>query len=695
MSAVVADRGGTIAYANPAVTGLLGWEPEALVGQPVSMLVPRRLLAAHRAGFGRWSRTGTSRLAGQYLRVSALQADGQELPVGIVLSAIGPPEAPDHVVALLRPRDAPTEAINAVALDLVQVLAADLGQLDSVDRLLAIIGERLDWDVTALWVVDDERNALVPAGTWVAAGDDHAAFREASEATTFSPGVGLPGRVWATSIPAAIDDLAEDDNLPRREAARSCGLRTAFAFPVEHHGRIQGVIEMFRARAEPIDPGLPAVLAGIGGHLGPFLDRLRTRERRARAERRLRLVNAATELLARNLDYPTSLEELCSLLVPGLAEAAVIDLVEGPRLRRVGSAYADPDYRAAVDELSALVPLETVNAGPIAVIHTGEPLVYEEIGEEELRSGLPPEVPDAVLTRLAPTSSVTVPLTGRGRAVGTLSLSRRGGRFDDEDVRFVEELGRHVGLAVANAQLFEREHAIAAALQQSLLPPALPPVPGVEIAARYEPGGSGLAVGGDFYDVFAAAEGSWYAVVGDVCGTGAEAAAITSQARYTARALAPHVAGPAALLDEVNRALLERGDTRFCTALVCHVAPGDATTTVTLASGGHPPAVLLAGGDARLVDCPGTLLGVYAEVSHGEVTLELGAGDTLALYTDGVIEARDPHGRLLGEEGLTEVLAGCVGASAEETATQLVRSAVEHASLGPADDIAVLVLRQA
>ena len=105
---------------------------------------------------------------------------------------------------------------------------------------------------------------------------------------------------------------------------------------------------------------------------------------------------------------------------------------------------------------------------------------------------------------------------------------------------------------MANAHLYERERSVAIALQLSLLPPSLPEIDGLEVAARYEPGSTHLVVGGDFYDLFAVEPGTWYAVVGDVCGTGAEAAAITSQVRYTARALASRVDGPAALLREIN-----------------------------------------------------------------------------------------------------------------------------------------------
>jgi PAS domain S-box-containing protein len=692
VAAVTADRTGTILHANPATTGLLGWDPPQLIGAPITTLVPRRFLAVHRRAFAAWAADPEGRLDGHYLRLQALAADGAEVPIGMVLSPATGDGGEHLVVALVRPRDAEHEAVNAVALELVSVLSQELQVDETVQALLRAIGERLDWNVVDLWVVDADREVLRPAGLWI---DDDGLepFRTTTEDLAFALGEGLPGRVWATGAPVTVERIADDADFSRREPAAAAGLQTGFAFPVEHDGRLIGVIEMLRRGPEPIDAQHVAVLAGIGAHLGPYLDRARRRELEHRAEHRLRLINACTQRLARWLDYHAPLDELCELLVPAVAEACVIDLVREGRLERVGKAFADPEYAADVAMLSALVPLETVTAGPIAVVESGESLVHEQVEAEELARGLGDGVPADLIARLAPTSTVIAPLLGRGTVIGTVSLARRGGRFDDDDRRFAEELGRHLGLALANAALFERERAVATALQQSLLPPSLPEVPGLEVAARYEPGGTRLVVGGDFYDLFEVEEGCWLAMVGDVCGTGAEAAAITSQVRYSARALASRVDSPAELLIEVNAALLHRGDSRFCTALVARLDHRGDRVEVTLSSAGHPPPVLISHSGTRLVDCPGTLLGVYADATQGEVELTLEPGESLALYTDGVIETRDAGGQQLGEERLVEVLDACVDEHAEKTAEQLVQAAVEHSPFGPADDIAVLVLR--
>ena len=454
----------------------------------------------------------------------------------MVLSSAAGADVDDLVVAMIRPRDAPHEAVNAVALELMDVLSSEQGLAEAIDALLSAIGQRLDWDVADLWVIDDERGVTRVLGQWTADPVGLADFQEASRGVSLRPGEGLPGRVWATGVPVTIERIGDDPVLRRQEQAQAAGLHTA--------GRVPGRARRRRGRRHRAVPAAPPAGRGRAGggpgrHRGApgrHLHRVQAAERQHRADQRQRLITAGVERLVAWLDYPAPLNELCDLLVPDIADACVVDLVADTGLDRVGEAYISADYSEAVAQLSELVPIETVEAGPMAVLRNGETVVYDDIGAETLAAGLPAEVPAELIERLSPTSTLIVPLIGRGRVVGTMTLTRQGGRYDDEDRRFAEELGRHVGLAVANAHLYERERSVAIALQLSLLPPSLPEIDGLEVAARYEPGSTHLVVGGDFYDLFAVEPGTWYAVVGDVCGTGAEAAAITSQVRYTARA---------------------------------------------------------------------------------------------------------------------------------------------------------------
>lgn len=244
----------------------------------------------------------------------------------------------------------------------------------------------------------------------------------------------------------------------------------------------------------------------------------------------------------------------------------------------------------------------------------------------------------------------------------------------------------------------ERLRELVVTLQQSLLPPALPAVPGMDAASYYHIA-SADEVGGDFYDLFPLSRQRWGLFLGDVCGKGAHAATITSLIRYTLRTAAAYDADPAAALGTLNRALHERylADSRcFCTAICGVLTPDGEGCTLALASGGHPSPVLLrADGTAGYVALPGgPLLGVWNDAEFATATIRLGPGDTVLLYTDGLTEARTSgaagRGRY-GDEALLALAAELAPATAE-TAIAAIIALLRDLGDGVDDDVAVLAL---
>ncbi|MFG2279347.1 PP2C family protein-serine/threonine phosphatase [Streptomyces asoensis] len=239
-----------------------------------------------------------------------------------------------------------------------------------------------------------------------------------------------------------------------------------------------------------------------------------------------------------------------------------------------------------------------------------------------------------------------------------------------------------------------------AVLQQSLLPADLPPVPGVETAAYYH-AASPDRLGGDFYDVFPVDGKRFAFFLGDVCGKGPQAAAVTSLTRYTLRAAALHDPDPVAALSTLNKVLHERysggGDPRYCTAVfgVLEPDPGTGQTAVRIASGGHPPALVLrADGTAGFLPTPGGLLvGVLPEARFVGATTVLAPGDTLLLYTDGLTEARTGADRdsLYGDEALREFVTRHAGRSPRDVVTALTGLLAGFGD-GLDDDTALLAL---
>ncbi|MGW1817265.1 PP2C family protein-serine/threonine phosphatase [Streptomyces sp. NPDC002125] len=244
----------------------------------------------------------------------------------------------------------------------------------------------------------------------------------------------------------------------------------------------------------------------------------------------------------------------------------------------------------------------------------------------------------------------------------------------------------------------ERLQRLATTLQRTLIPPALEPVPGLDVAERYHFASSD-DLGGDFYDLFPLAPGRWGFFMGDVRGKGAGAAVVTSLARYTLRAAAVSDPVPATVLANLNSALtreFQEEEPRFCTVIFgLLTSEGEGTGFhVVLAGGGHPPAVLLrADGSADHVPTPGgQLVGVVPDAQFTTATVELGPGDTLLLYTDGLTEARtsDAGGRY-GDEALLDFARHLAPASAPavvDALTELLKGFGE----GLDDDTALLAM---
>jgi len=237
---------------------------------------------------------------------------------------------------------------------------------------------------------------------------------------------------------------------------------------------------------------------------------------------------------------------------------------------------------------------------------------------------------------------------------------------------------------------------LARTLQESLLPPRLPEIPGLQVTARYAAGGTGVEVLGDFYDVFPSVRGSWGMAVGDVCGKGVAAAKSTALARYTLRAEAHRETRPSIILAALNQALLDwlTDDPRFLTAIYATVRPTLAGASVRISSAGHPLALVRrADGRLQTLGRPGTLLGLLPDPELHDARSLLRAGDSLILFTDGVTEARGQADReLFGDDRLRDVLAGLGDESATGIA-DAIQQAVLAFSGAISDDCVALVLK--
>ncbi|HEX9314985.1 MAG TPA: GAF domain-containing SpoIIE family protein phosphatase [Actinomycetota bacterium] len=292
-------------------------------------------------------------------------------------------------------------------------------------------------------------------------------------------------------------------------------------------------------------------------------------------------------------------------------------------------------------------------------------------------------------------------ITSDGYRLGTLNVIDHEPRdISDDEVATLQDLAAVVVdelelrlAARRNAETRAQLEGLGAALQLSVLPPPLPDITGLDLAALYRPAGDALEIGGDFYDVFEIRPRTWLVAIGDVCGRGAEAAVLVGSVRNRLRALAAAGRRPAQVLAELNRSLVREGlGGKFLTLCCLEVRPAPGRAEVTMSAGGHPlPLVRRANGKVETVGQAGPLLGVFPGVACGQYVIGLCPDDLLLLYTDGLIERRGVDPRL-GERALRSALSRSVRASAVETLCT-IEEALPQPLEGGDDDTAVLILR--
>ena len=363
---------------------------------------------------------------------------------------------------------------------------------------------------------------------------------------------------------------------------------------------------------------------------------------RSRLLARLRFIADASTVLASELDVERTLDQLAGMVVPRISDWCCIDML---------------DDRGGVGR-------------------------YVLSGSDE---------PDG--------ERVLMPLVARGVAVGELVLGNDQRRaFHRDDLELAGELAHRAAVAIDNARLFEERTRIARSLQEALLPPALPDIPGLEIAAMYAAAGKGFDAGGDFYDAFPAGDGRWVIAIGDVCGKGPEAAAITGVVRHAIRAAAIGERSPAAILRNVHAVLMAEQPTnaelepRFCTAVLAVVEPEtDNGRPVVVACAGHPlPLLRRVDGVVEAVGAPGSALGLPDVGDAVDRAISLEAGDTLVFFTDGITERHDAD-RYFGVEGVATALAHA-GMAASSVIGVIDHAAQSFVPDDPHDDMAALVL---
>ncbi|GGO65961.1 SpoIIE family protein phosphatase [Nonomuraea cavernae] len=645
---IVADFDGRVVSWNPEAEALLGWPSEQATGRPLAELVAWRghgsysLSLADTLNLGRWR--GESRMRHRDGRlvpvyISHLRTEGRARDRRAIWMVV----ANDHRYVLAGP---PAPLRREPGRRIKDLLDRDRPLAEVLDTIAQIVHTSSGGDASYVLLRGESGNRFgVAAGAGATAG--------------------LVGLVAAglfgvdRTAPAVVDDLLAGD-VALAEQLRA---RSLVCAPLRVSGEVIGYLVAAAAEPGRFDQELTVSLQHIADQVAVTVQRERTAEQERAHRGRLSFLAEAGELLAGVHDEELIAALTAQLVVPKIANWAAVYLTDLTGMTRLAHVW-----------------------------HT------EERHNAALRTSLP-SVPQATLGEISwpvgAESVLSFPLLIQGRSHGALVIGRVEPTLPLEVADLLADLCRLVALNLHTAMLYTRQATTSRVLQRSLLPMGVATMPGLESAVVYEPAEEGADVGGDFYDLFTVGD-HWCFALGDVCGSGPEAAAVTGLARHAVRLLAKEHYTVADILHRLNETLLEENEEgRFLSLLCGELTPlPQGGALCTIASAGHPPPLLLrADGEVRAVASPQLLLGIEYEARFFVETFELAPGEVLLCVTDGVTERRDGDRLLDDDDGLARLLSGCTGLSAHAVAER-VRQAVD--SFGPepvGDDVALLVLR--
>jgi phosphoserine phosphatase RsbU/P len=403
------------------------------------------------------------------------------------------------------------------------------------------------------------------------------------------------------------------------------------------------------------------------------------------------LVEEVAVGLVGSLDLRRTALRLLTMIRPRLADWAMVVAPDSRpgALTVVGG--DDAGFHGVVSKMS----VDDLGLG--RVLRTGRSELLRVVLDRDAEAGLATMIPHpglaAEAAAMRPAELLGVGLTARGTTLGALVLIRGRGRgFDREDVALAERIATHAAVALDSARLHEERGRIAKVLQSSLRPPSLPEIPGVVLAARYRPAAEHLDIGGDFYDV-QGSDDDWLLLVGDVCGKGIEAAALTGRTRQSIRTAGYFDRRPDTLLGALNKVVYDERTEQFVTVVCARMRHTDGgRLEIDLAAAGHPaPIILRACGRVEQVDVYGTAVGMVAEVEYRPVTIHLDPGDTMLMFTDGIDEAFGADG-LYGVERLIALLPAYAGAGPEAICEAIEQNVIEYLDGRAHDDMALLAV---
>jgi serine phosphatase RsbU (regulator of sigma subunit) len=568
-----------------------------------------------------------------------------------------------HVVEAAARKQAET-ALGRLAR--LHEVTASLATASSVEEITDIVarmsGQTLGANVSALCTLEDD-------GTLRVVGFHGMRRRSVQEQwSTFPVAADLPASdAVRGNVPVIAHSREEIETRWPLLAGQVAAEGSLACVPISVGDRCHGALSLSFPAEHVIDDDEMGLLAAIGQQCGLALERARLIADEREARQRSAFLSDATALLTSSLEPEETIEHLVSLVVPAMADWAVVYIADQHgNVVAATARHRDPAVGEWLVQMQRGQALD-VEGGMGDILRTGRSLRYAQV-PDELRARTREDLPTPELVAaIDPHTALGVPLTARGQVIGVIAMARTTDEqpYTLEEQLLVEDIAARAAVAVDHSNQFRRERDAALTLQRSLLPQRLPHLPGVTFAWRYLPGAAGTYIGGDWYDVLPLDGGRVALVIGDVMGRGLRAAAVMGQLRATARAHASSELRPSEILARLDVAVGGLEQDQITTALFAVLDP--ATRSLTVASAGHLPPLVTTADDAYFLDVePGPPLGAGGS-GYPELRLQLPDNATLLLFTDGLVEDR----ALPVDAGLETLRAALVGVTGAEALCNL------------------------
>src|SRR5271167_1179541 len=566
--------------------------------------------------------------------------------------------------------------VESLLLDVADVLATSLDLDTTVRRVAEVVRKVIDYEIFAILLLNEKTQEL--------------RFRfqvgyppEFAERARIKVGVGVTGLAAQSRQAILIDDVTKDP----RYIAGVPNVRSELAVPLTTKNRVIGLIDLEAREPGYFNEEHKRLLTLIASRMAAGIENAQLYTRTTKQARILLLLNE----IARELTSILNLDELLGRiaeLLQRLIDFQMFSILlldsSGEKLQHRFSLRFNENVHVKQE-----IPLGRGLVGYAA--ETRQAVLVPDVSKDPRYIKLNPE------TR----SELAVPLVYKDKVIGVLDLEHtRRGFFTDDHKRTVTTLAAQVAIAIENAQLYEqiarqekrleRDLAMARQLQFRLLPPTLPKLAHLDIAAKFVPA---RALGGDLYDFVNYSMSRTAMVIGDVRGKGAPAAIYAALVSGILRSHAPIEPGPAEMLSAVNFSLGERRIEGQFVSLI-YAVWDDRNRTLQVANSGLPRPIYCHEGKIEVIEATGLPLGLFDDADYDELSFRAKAGDMFVFFSDGILDASNKAEELFGRERVGEIVAANPNASADEVVKLIFKAVAEHASGEEAfDDQTVVAIR--